>query len=155
MANVLSDSFDAVTDTDRWLTAAVVFVSFLGLTVIKAFLEDHMNIYLPDEVYSVAVIIVAEFVAGDYKRNIQIGGGLYTVDQLAERRNEQDLRQYISRGFSTARSGTRSNPLSVVTTGTPSDRATPAIIMSGCWMRWPFCSSSSRMRAPSRACVGL
>ena len=85
MANAISDSFDAVTDTDHWFTAVVVFVGFIAPVVFKAFLEDRLSIDLPDEVYGVVVVVAAEFGPSDYRRNLQIGGGLYTVDQLAER----------------------------------------------------------------------
>lgn len=97
MANALSTAFDTATDTEQWLTAVVVFVGFMAPLVVRSVLEDLTgSIDLPDEVYGVLVIIVAEFTLDEHKRHIQIGGGLYTVNQIAERFGAHEK---LSEGF--------------------------------------------------------
>lgn len=80
-----ADAFDNVTDSDLWVEAAIVFAAFLAPTVARNMLDPFMpGEGLPDAIYGIIVMAAAAF-APDYQESVALGGGLYTVDKVAER----------------------------------------------------------------------
>lgn len=82
------DSFDRLADTGTWEDIVILFAGFIAGTLLKNTIEGRMDFDAPDEVYGVVVIIASvSFLDGDLQRYGSLGGGLYTVDKLAERLN--------------------------------------------------------------------
>lgn len=61
-----------------------VFAAFMAGTVARNVIEPNSPFDLPDELYGLLVMFGASY-SPAYTREIQIGGGLYTADKLAER----------------------------------------------------------------------
>jgi len=86
------DSLDELADPEFWTKAGAVFAGFMAPTVVRNIAEPHSPWDVPDELYGVGVIVGAQY-SPEYKRHLMLGGGLYSVDKLAERLN---LKQHIS-----------------------------------------------------------
>jgi hypothetical protein len=86
----LAQNFAALTDSEMIVTVVTVFAAFVAPLLYGSALEGIVNRDLPNELFGIAQIVAAEMAAGDYKRDVQIGSGLYTVDQLAARFGVQD-----------------------------------------------------------------
>lgn len=78
-------AFEAIADDDFWMTAVMVFVGFLVPNIVANVLEGGLSIDLPNELYGVATVAGAEMFTD--QRMVSVGGGLYTVDALAQRFN--------------------------------------------------------------------
>lgn len=85
----LSDNFETLTDTDFAVDVAVVFAAFLGTALFKSVAEGFIPMDLPDAVYGIAVIVLAEMAGTDFQRPAQLGAGFYTADRAASRVNLQ------------------------------------------------------------------
>lgn len=83
MAN-LTNSFDVLLEEDTWMEAAAIFAGFLFPTVVRNVLEPNTPFDAPDEVYGLAVMVGGQY-APMYQTQITTGGGLYTVDKVAQR----------------------------------------------------------------------
>ncbi|GAB3318478.1 hypothetical protein EI982_06910 [Haloplanus rallus] len=88
----LADSFDTLADSDMWTDIGILFGSFLAGTVVRNLIEPHSPWDLPDEVYGVAIVLGAGYLP-EGTNIARMGGGLYTVDKLAER---LDLKQRVT-----------------------------------------------------------
>jgi hypothetical protein len=91
MAN-LTDSFDVLMDADEWERAGAVFAGFLAPTVVRKVGEGTTPFDVPDEAYGIAVMIGSSY-APMYQGELALGGGVYTVDKLAER---AELKQTVT-----------------------------------------------------------
>ncbi|MFB6087851.1 MAG: hypothetical protein ABEJ85_04960 [Haloarculaceae archaeon] len=78
------DALDELADPEFWTQAGAVFAGFVGPTVAKNLIEPNTDYDIPDELYGVLVVAGAQY-APAYERELMLGGGLYTVDQLAIR----------------------------------------------------------------------
>lgn len=93
MAGNISDSYEQLASTDMWEDVIYVFIGFFAPVLFGRLVEGvgasfNFNIY--DELYGAFVIVAAEFLMednDDIRRQVQLGGGLYAVDRLAERYN--------------------------------------------------------------------
>ncbi|SEW10201.1 hypothetical protein [Halobacterium jilantaiense] len=85
------DALDELADPEFWMQAGAVFTGFMGPTVAKNLIEPNTSYDIPDEAYGALVVAGAQY-SPAYKRELMLGGGLYTVDQLAVRYN---LKQHI------------------------------------------------------------
>jgi hypothetical protein len=80
------NSFDKLADTGMWQNVLVLFGGFLGATLFKNTIEGRVEIDIPDEAYGILIIAAsAGLLEGEYQQFAVMGGGLYTVDKLAER----------------------------------------------------------------------
>ena len=80
------NSFDKLADTGMWENVLVLFAGFLGATLFKNTIEGRVSLDVPDEAYGILVIALsAGMLEGEYQQFAVAGGGLYTVDKLAER----------------------------------------------------------------------
>lgn len=84
MASNLTKSFDVVMDEDEWMKAAGVFTGYLAPRVVQNVTEDSLPFDAPNELYGVATMVGAQY-APAYSKSLALGGGVYTVDQLAQR----------------------------------------------------------------------
>lgn len=82
--NQATDALDELADPEFWSQAGAVFGGFLAPTVVRNFAEGSLPYDIPDELYGVAVIVGAQY-SPAYKQQLMLGGGLYSVDKLAER----------------------------------------------------------------------
>lgn len=83
MANMdFGDAFDTLAESEFWIDAAMVFAGFI-LPIIAANVTESYGPDLPDEIYGVAVVAGNEAFYGESM--ISVGGGLYTVDAIAQR----------------------------------------------------------------------
>lgn len=90
MAGNISDSYEQLASTDMWEDVVYVFVGFFAPVLVGRLIEGVGSFDVYDSLYGLAVIVAAEFLMednDDMRRQIQLGGGLYTVDQLAENYN--------------------------------------------------------------------
>ncbi len=78
------DALDELADPEFWGQAGAAFAGFLGPTVAKNLIEPNTSYDIPDEVYGMLVVAGAQF-APAYQNELMLGGGLYAVDQFAER----------------------------------------------------------------------
>jgi hypothetical protein len=76
------DAFDTLADDEFWMDAAMVFIGFIFPIVLANVIEGMADMDLPNELYGIGVAGAAS--VGDY-RMVSVGGGLYTVDALAQR----------------------------------------------------------------------
>jgi len=88
----LADSFDTLADSDMWMDVAILFGAFLAGTVARNLIEPNLPWNLPDEAYGVGVVLGAGYLP-EGTNMARMGGGLYTVDKLAER---WDLKQRVT-----------------------------------------------------------
>jgi hypothetical protein len=84
MAQV-SDAYEAVADTDLWYQAGATFVGFLAPILAQNLIENSTSIDTYDELYGVGMVAAAEVAAPAYTREMQVGAGLYSIDQFSER----------------------------------------------------------------------
>jgi len=78
--------FDALADEGRWRDIATVFGGFMGANVVEALAEGSMDFNAPSEAYGVVGIVGAEAaLSGQTKRMVQLGAGLHTADEAAQR----------------------------------------------------------------------
>jgi hypothetical protein len=82
MAMNFDGAFSALADDDTWMDAAEVAVGFAGPMIAANVLEGSTPFDLPNEVYGLAGVAGGEMVD---RRLVSVGGGLYTVDALAQR----------------------------------------------------------------------
>lgn len=83
----LSEAFGSLMDSEVWIRAAAVTAGYFAPTVLRNFASGS----LPDaidhpETYGVAVMGAGQM-APKYSAELTTGGGVYTVEQLAERAN--------------------------------------------------------------------
>jgi hypothetical protein len=88
----LQDQFDQLLDVEDWMMIIAVFAAFMAGTVVRNVLEPNTPVDLPDEVYGILVMLAGGY-SPQYAGSIVTGGGLYTVDKLAER---FDLKQRVN-----------------------------------------------------------
>jgi len=79
-----ADALGEVAETDLWMQAAAVFAAFLAPTVVRNIAEGMTPFDVPDELYGVLVVFLAQY-SPAYANEIRIGGSVYAVDKLAER----------------------------------------------------------------------
>ena len=92
-ASNATDALDELADPEFWSQAGAVFAGFMGPTVVRNIAEPNTPWDIPDEAYGVAVVAGAQYAPKSYQKELMLGGGLYSVDKLAERFN---LKQHIS-----------------------------------------------------------
>lgn len=83
-----TDYFDTLADGDFVMSVGVVFAAFFLPTVVSgavSTVSQSTAQKIPQETYGVGVIVAAEAFLDDYRREAQLGGGVYTADKLAER----------------------------------------------------------------------
>ena len=90
-SNEAMDALDELADPEFWTNAGAVFAGFMGPTVARNLIEPNTNYDIPDETYGLLVVAGAQY-APAYQNELMLGGGLYSVDKLAER---FDLKQHI------------------------------------------------------------
>jgi hypothetical protein len=83
----LTDNFEKLTDQEFVMEAGVVFATFAGLEMTAPMLDGVLPVDVPNEAYGAGAVVAAEMGDIPYKRSVQLGGGVYTVDQLASRFN--------------------------------------------------------------------
>lgn len=81
----ITENFEPLADTELAMDAGIVLASYAAPSLYAPFVESAVGMNIPNELYGVAHIVGAEMGAGDSKRPIQIGGMVYTIDQLAHR----------------------------------------------------------------------
>jgi len=81
----LTDSFDDLADTEMWIEVAALGAGFMGASIIQTVGEGAVPFDLPNEVYGLGVAYVGFTVDMDHSNKVAMGGGLYTVDSLAQR----------------------------------------------------------------------
>ncbi|GAA0276929.1 hypothetical protein [Halobacterium noricense] len=86
------DALDELADPEFWSQAGAVFGGFVAPTVARNLIEPNTNYDIPDETYGALVVAGAQY-SPAYQRELMLGGGLYSVDKLAER---FDLKQHIT-----------------------------------------------------------
>ena len=91
-ASNATDALDELADPEFWSQAGAVFGGFMAPTVARNLIEPNTTYDIPNELYGAVVVAGAQY-APAYERELMLGGGLYTVDKLAER---FDLKQHIS-----------------------------------------------------------
>lgn len=74
-------AFDELADSDFWVDAAMVFIGFIAPMLARNVVENNFRA-LPDEVYGAGTALVAVAMDQDM---IAVGGGVYTVDAIAQR----------------------------------------------------------------------
>lgn len=85
-----ADAFDTMMDTGEWARVGAVFGGFLGGTVAQAAGQRIVgpmvpgDFTIPDEAYGLASMVAGAY-ARAYKGEFMIGGGVYAVNQFAER----------------------------------------------------------------------
>lgn len=84
MAN-LEESFDQMADADMWMDLAAIGGGYLGSTVAQSVIEGAAGFDAPNEVYGVGVAYLGYTVDVEYSDRMAMGGGLYTLDSLAQR----------------------------------------------------------------------
>lgn len=98
MAGNISDSYEQLASTDMWEDVIYVFVGFFAPVLFGRLVEGVGSFDVYDELYGLAVIVAAEFLMednDDLRRQVQLGGGLFTVDQAAERYNVKQRIQEV------------------------------------------------------------
>lgn len=82
----LTDSFEVLADGEMWMNIVVLGAGFMGGTLVKNTVEGRNLVDAPDEAYGLVVSVASYYALdGDYQKFATIGGGLYTVDKLAQR----------------------------------------------------------------------
>lgn len=81
----LTSYFEPLADGELVVDSGIVLASFIAPSLYGPAVESAVGMDIPNEAYGVAHIVGAEAVGGDVKRPIQIGGAVYTLDQLAAR----------------------------------------------------------------------
>jgi len=82
----IADEFSRLMDSEFVVHVVVVLVAYMAPTLLKNTIEGRDVLDLPDEVYGVAVVLASGYLLdGDYRKFAGIGGGVYTVEQAAER----------------------------------------------------------------------
>lgn len=81
----LTSYFEPLADGELAVDSGIVLASYLAPSLYGPTVESMIGMNVPNEAYGVAHIVGAEAVGGDFKRPIQIGGAVYTLDQLATR----------------------------------------------------------------------
>ena len=83
----LADNFDALADMEMWADVAAIGGGYMGASLAQATLESSMPFDMPNEGYGVGVAAAGVYVDMDYSNEVAMGGGLYTLDALAQRAN--------------------------------------------------------------------
>lgn len=81
----LTGYFEPLADEDLAVEAGVVLASYAAPSLYAPTVESAVGMNVPNEAYGVGQIVAAEAALGDMKRPVQIGGAVYTLDQLAHR----------------------------------------------------------------------
>ncbi|MWG32971.1 hypothetical protein [Halomarina oriensis] len=84
------DAFETLADPDFAKRVGTVFGAFFAPTIASGLVNDYSPVEMlkeiPQEGYGVAEIVAAQYaLSGDLRTDVQMGGGLYTADKLAER----------------------------------------------------------------------
>ena len=85
----LEKTFDNVVDAEKGEEAAVAFAGFLAPLLVKSIVEGWTSFDVYDELYGLAVILIAEMALDSAARSAQIGGGIYILNRIARRYNVQ------------------------------------------------------------------
>jgi hypothetical protein len=91
----LNDAVDGLMDDEMWVEAAAIGGGFLGSSLAQSTIEGSLPFDVPNEAYGVAVA-GGFLIAGDtvpYHKQMAMGGGLYTLDSLAQR---ADIKQRVT-----------------------------------------------------------
>ena len=86
MASTIDQAFGTLADADMWEEGAAALAGFLAPTVIRNLAEGQTQMDIPDEVYGVATIFIAQY-SPAYSEMLSVGGAAYTGDKLLERFN--------------------------------------------------------------------
>ncbi|WP_255198013.1 hypothetical protein [Halorarius litoreus] len=81
----ITENFEPLADTGLAMDAGIVLASYAAPSLYGPTVESMVGMDIPNELYGAAHIVGAEMWAGGSKRAIQIGGMVYTIDQLAHR----------------------------------------------------------------------
>jgi hypothetical protein len=85
MADV-TDEFSRLMDSEFVVHVVVVLAAYMVPTLLKNTIEGRDVVDLPDEVYGVVTVLGSGYLLdGEYRKFAGIGGGVYTVEQAAER----------------------------------------------------------------------
>lgn len=79
----LTSYFEPLADVELVVDSGIVLASFLAPNVYGPTVESMIGFDVPNAAYGVFHIVAAEALGGDFKRPVQIGGAVYTIDQLA------------------------------------------------------------------------
>jgi hypothetical protein len=82
--------YESIANSDLWTDVGPSFVGFLAPLAAMSLIEENTSLDTYDELYGLLTIALSEVVAGGYKREVQVGAGLYAVNQIAERFGVQD-----------------------------------------------------------------
>ena len=89
----LQDNFEQMADPEMWTDVAAIGGGFMGASLAQSTLESSMPFDVPNEAYGVGVAAVGLYVDADYTDKVAMGGGLYTLDALAQR---AELKQKVT-----------------------------------------------------------
>ena len=81
----LTDNFEALTDVDFIVDVAVAFSAFVAPMLYVSAVEVVAARDIANEFACIAHIVAAEKFGGNYKTEVQVASGLYTVNELAGR----------------------------------------------------------------------
>lgn len=77
--------FETLASAEFAVDVAVIFATFLGAHIVAPTVNGYLPVDVPNEVHGLVIVVLAEALGGDYKRPLQLGGGLYTADEAAGR----------------------------------------------------------------------
>jgi len=82
----LSQAFDTVAEPDVWTEGVALLGGVAGGILLRRGVDSRFD--LPDEAYGIGVIAGAEVAGGmlmGYRRQVQLGGGAFTLMTVAQR----------------------------------------------------------------------
>lgn len=80
-----SQTFDRLAEPNTWIDFAAIGGGYMGASLAQASLEGPLPFDLPNEAYGLGVAYVGYSVDMKHSSKVATGGGLYTVDALAQR----------------------------------------------------------------------
>lgn len=86
----ITENFEPLADTELAMDAGIVLASYAAPSLYGPTVESMVGMDIPNELYGAAQIVGAEMWAGGSTRAIQLGGAVYTIDQLAHRFGVRD-----------------------------------------------------------------
>ena len=81
----LNESFGEIVDPEMWTDVAALGAGFMGASVAQSVIDGVSPVDVPNEAYGVGVAYAGVTLDMDYSNKIAMGGGLYTIDALAQR----------------------------------------------------------------------
>lgn len=86
----INEAFNSLMDMEMWESAVVALGGYLAPTVVENVASGRVpEVVDHPEVYGIATIAGAEF-APAYTREVQVGAGVYTAENVAERAGLRD-----------------------------------------------------------------